>query len=340
MPLIIAEIGINHNGDIRKALDMIATAKSCGVQCVKFQCHIPDDEMSEEAKSIKPPNDNHSIYDIIEKASFGADEEAEIKRKTESLGLLYLCTPFSKAAVNELDLLGVKAFKIGSGECNNYPFIEYVAQFRKPIILSTGMNNIETIAPAVKIIEDYGLEYGLLHCTSMYPTPYDKVRLGAMKQLKDRFPKAHVGLSDHSLGIWTALAAVALGAEIIEKHFTLNRNWPGPDNKISILPGELRDLVNGARAITQAMGGKKEILEDEKPVSDFAYASVVSTRDIKAGEELTSGNIWVKRPGGGIHASYLPTVLGCYAKVDIPANTQVHWMQVYSSNISDLSKMI
>jgi N-acetylneuraminate synthase len=220
----------------------------------------------------------------------------------------------------------VAAYKIGSGECNNYPLVEQIASYGKPIILSTGMNDIASVAPAVEIFRRARIPYALLHCTSIYPTPYDKVRLGALRELAEAFEDAVIGLSDHSLGNYTCLAAVALGARILEKHFTSDKSWPGPDVPISIDPHELRDLIAGSMAVHQAMGGSKTILREEQPTVDFAYACVVSTRAIGAGQELDRTNVWVKRPGTGeIKAVDYGKVLGRKALRQIAKDAQIKW---------------
>jgi N-acetylneuraminate synthase len=238
--------------------------------------------------------------------------------------MIYLCTPFSRAAALRLERMGVEAYKIGSGECNNYPLVNLIASFGKPVILSTGMNDLASIEPAVKILRDAGVPFALLQCTSMYPTPYEKVRLGAIPVLRERFPDAVVGLSDHSVGNYTCFGATALGACILEKHFTSDKSWPGPDIRISIDPMELRDLIEGSRAIHAAMGGTKDILAEEQPTIDFAYASVVSIRDISAGEILSSENIWVKRPGTGeILAAEYDSLIGKAARRAIAQDTQI-----------------
>lgn len=328
-PLVIAEIGINHNGSIEKAKRMIRDAKKSLAECVKFQSHILEDEMVPEAKKVIPGNANISIWEIMRRAALNEAEERELKRYTEKLGMMYLCTPFSRAAADRLQKMGVQAFKIGSGECNNYPLIEHIASFRKPIILSTGMNDIPSVRKAVTIFRKYKVPYALLHCTSIYPTPYNKVRLEGIQQLKKAFPDAVIGLSDHSLGIWTALGAVALDASIIEKHFTSNKRWSGPDISISITPQELRDLIVGSRAIWEAKYGKKMILKEERPTIAFAYACVVATRDIKEGEKFTPENIWVKRPGTGeIKAASYKKILGKRASVFIPKDTQLRWRHI------------
>jgi len=321
-PLVIAEVGINHEGDIRKALRMVEDAAAVGCECVKFQSHVIDDEMI--PNDVIPGNTDESIWDIMVRCSLSEEEERELKAYVESKGMIYLCTPFSRAAALRLEHMGVEAYKIGSGECNNYPLVSLIASFGKPVILSTGMNDLASIEPAVGILREAGVPFALLQCTSMYPTPYEKVRLGALAALRERFPDAVVGLSDHSVGNYACFGATALGACILEKHFASDKSWPGPDIPISIDPVELRDLIEGSRAIHAAMGGTKDILPEEQPTIDFAYASVVSIRDIPAGEILSGENIWVKRPGTGeIPAAEYESLIGKTARRGIARDTQV-----------------
>lgn len=326
-PLVIAEIGINHEGNYDKAVQMVDDAKAAGCECVKFQYHVIEDEMI--PNNVIPGNAKESIWDIMKRCALTANEETRLKAYTESQGLIYLSTPFSRAAANELEALGVSWFKIGSGECNNYPLIRHIASFGKPVVLSTGMNDIDSIRPAVELFREVGVPFALLHCTSMYPTPYDKVRLGAIAELGEAFPDAVLGLSDHSLGPYTCFAAVALGASILEKHFTSSFEWPGPDISISVDPSQLSEMVKGSRAIHAALGGSKRILEEEQPTIDFAYACVVATRPIKAGEVFSANNIWVKRPGTGeIKAKDYERLLGRTVAQDLPINAQVAWANV------------
>jgi sialic acid synthase SpsE len=321
-PLVIAEVGINHEGDVMKARRMVNDAHAVGAECVKFQCHVIDDEMVPNA--VVPGNATESIWDIMSRCVLDEAEERWLKELVESKGMLYLSTPFSRAAADRLERMGVQAYKIGSGECNNYPLVRHIASFGKPVILSTGMNDLDSIQPAVEILRSCRSPYALMHCTSMYPTPYDKVRLGALSELSERFPDAVLGLSDHSIGNYACLAAVALGARVLEKHFTSSKTWPGPDIPISIDPVELRDLLQGSRAVFAALGGRKVILPEERPTIEFAYACVVVTRDIEAGERLSPGNIWVKRPGtGGIKAAAFEEVLGRVAARPIRKDTQL-----------------
>jgi len=321
-PLVIAEIGINHEGDFLKAKKMIDDAHQSGAECVKFQYHITEEEMIKN--DVIPGNTTESIWEVISRCSLTEQEEFELKNYVDELDMIYLSTPFSRKAADKLEEMNVPAFKIGSGECNNYPLIKHICSFGKPVILSTGMNNIDSITKSVKIFEDQHIPYALLHTTSVYPTPYDKIRLGALNSLEKEFPNAVIGLSDHSLGIYTCLASVALGASILEKHFTSNKSWQGPDIPLSITPVELRELISGSEAIFQSLGGSKTILPEEKPTIDFAYSCVVTINDIKKGEKITSENVWVKRPGTGeIPAEDFSKILNKKALVDIRKNVQL-----------------
>jgi N-acetylneuraminate synthase len=328
-PFVIAEIGINHEGDAAKARRMIDDAAAAGCECVKFQSHVIEDEYVPAAGKVIPGNAKESILEIMRRCAFDEQTERDLKAYTESKGLIFLSTPFSRAAANRLERMGVLAYKIGSGECNNTPLVDHIASFGKPVLVSTGMNNLESVARTVEILERRGVKYGLFHCTSMYPTPYSKVRLGALAQLAERFPRAVLGLSDHSLGIYTCLAAVPLGARLLEKHFTSDKSWPGPDVPISITPEELRELIVGSRAVFEALGGEKNILPEEQPTIDFAYASVVTTLSVRAGERFTRDNLWVKRPGTGeIHATRYEEVLGRVAQRDIAKDALLSWSDI------------
>lgn len=324
-PLVIAEVGINHEGEFDKAIAFVDSALDCGADVVKFQCHITEKEM---IKTDMTPGEisTESVWDIVKRCELTEEEEIKVKEYCDQKGIIYLSTPFSREAADRLDKMNVPAFKIGSGECNNLPLVDHIASKGKPIILSTGMNDLSSIEKSVAVLRKHKVPFALLHCTSMYPTPYDKVRLGALSDLSKNFPDALIGLSDHSLNIYTCLGAVALGACVLEKHFTISRSWPGPDISISIEPHELVDLVKGSNAVWQARGGSKTILDEEKPVIDFAYATVVTIKPIQKGETLTKDNIWVKRPGTGqIPAHKLDDILGKVVSIDLPSDVQLKY---------------
>ncbi len=322
-PFIIAEAGINHDGEFEKAIELVDLAIDAGASAIKFQTHITDKEMI--PTDMKPGNiSEESLWDIIDRCVLDNEQEKSLFDYAKEKGILFFSTPFSREGADRLNELGVELYKIGSGECNNLPLLNHVAKFKKPMILSTGMNDISSIRASVETILSHGVPLALLHCTSIYPAPPETMRLGAISHLKDEFPDLEIGLSDHSLGISVALGSIAVGANIVEKHFTKSREWPGPDNPFSIEPKELKNLVDSSKEIWKARGGKKDILDDEKPVIDFAYACVVAIKDINKGEVLSLDNIWVKRPGTGeIFAKDFEDVLGKVATVDISENTQL-----------------
>ena len=318
LPLVIAEIGINHEGSLKVAKQMVDAALSSGAEIVKHQTHIVEDEMSPVAKDVIPGNADVSIYDIMERCALSFEDELELKRYVESKGMIFLSTPFSRAAANRLEEMNVSAYKIGSGECNNYPLIKHIAKFGKPMIVSTGMNDILSIHKTVDILEKYDIDYALMHCTNIYPTKPEFIRLGAMKQLMDEFPGIPIGLSDHSLNNNACLAATALGASLLERHFTDSMYRPGPDIICSMDPIALSELIHGSKEIFKMRGGEKKPLDEEQVTIDFAYATVVAIKDIKKGDIFSEENLWVKRPGTGeIIAEYFEQCIGQKANRDI-----------------------
>ena len=328
-PLVIAEIGINHNGSIEIAKMMVDSAKRAGVEVIKHQTHIVEDEMSPEAKKVIPGNSDKSIYQIMDECSLNYEDELELKRYVEEKDMIFISTPFSRAAVDRLVDMNVEAFKIGSGECNNYPLIEYICKFKKPIILSTGMNSINSVKKSVEIIKKNKIEFALLHTTNLYPTPFNLVRLGGMQELMEVFPDVPVGLSDHTVNNLSSYAAIALGASIIERHFTDSMEREGPDIVCSMDEKNCKDLIINSKILKSMLGGIKEPAIEEKVTIDFAFATVVAIQDIATGEEITDQNIWVKRPGTGeIKAEFFKDILGKKAKIDIKSGTHLKWSNV------------
>ena len=328
-PLVIAEMGINHEGSLETAFKMVDAAYEAGAEVIKHQTHIVDDEMSKEAKNVIPGNADISIYEIMKRCALNEEDEIKLKQYVEDKGMIYLSTPFSRAAADRLEKIGVAAYKIGSGECNNYPLLEHIANFGKPIILSTGMNDINSVKKAVNIFEKYKIQYALLHTTNLYPTPTHLVRLGAMQELQSHFPNAIVGLSDHTTNNLACFAATALGACILERHFTDSMDRPGPDIVNSMDPTALKELIMGSKEISLMRGGKKEAAKEEQVTIDFAFATVVSIKDIKKGDIFTKDNLWVKRPGTGeILAQSYNEILGKEATRDIPFDTHLSWKDI------------
>ena len=298
-PLVIAEIGINHEGCLDTAIAMSDAAIDVGAEVIKHQTHVVEDEMSDEARNIIPGNADVPIYEIMERCALSELDERKLMQHIQARRTIFISTPFSRAAADRLTKFNVPAYKIGSGECNNYPLVRHIARAGKPVILSTGMNSIETIRPSVEILRKFKVPYALLHCTNVYPTPYNLVRLGAMNKLKEVFPDAVIGLSDHTLTNHVCLGSVALGARILERHFTDHMSRPGPDIICSMDPPALKDLIEGSMNIFEARGDKKDAVEAEAPTIAFAFASVVVTDDLNVGEVLTEDNLSLRRPGGG-----------------------------------------
>ncbi|CEK32843.1 N-acetylneuraminate synthase [[Clostridium] sordellii] len=328
-PLVIAEIGINHEGSLKTAFEMVDAAYEAGAEVIKHQTHVVEDEMSKAAKKVIPGNTDVSIYDVMKRCALNEEDETKLKEYVESKGMIFISTPFSRSAANRLERMGVKAYKIGSGECNNYPLIDHIASFGKPIILSTGMNDIESIRKSVEIMEKHGVKYSLLHCTNLYPTPANLVRLGGMEELQKEFPNAIVGLSDHTVNNNACLAATALGASVLERHFTDSKDRPGPDIVCSMDPKELKELIEGSKEIQQMRGGKKVAAKEEQVTIDFAFATVVTTKDLKKGDVLSKDNIWVKRPGTGqIKAEHYESLIGKRINKDIENDEHLCWADI------------
>ncbi|MBT8415527.1 MAG: N-acetylneuraminate synthase family protein, partial [Boseongicola sp.] len=266
-PLVIAEIGINHGGSLDVAKHMVSLAARSGCEIVKHQTHFVEDEMTAEAKDVLPPNaGGKSIWQVMEESALSADDEITLKNHAEDLGLIYISTPFSRSAADFLEEIGVPAFKIGSGEADHLPLIRHIAAKGKPVIMSTGMQTIESIGASVQILEDAGIEYALLECTNLYPSPPEIVSLRGVTDLRAAFPNAVVGFSDHSIGPEMALASVALGACILERHFTDTRYREGPDIINSMDPSELRHLIDRSREIHIALHNEKRRTSAEEPV--------------------------------------------------------------------------
>ncbi len=328
-PLVIPEIGINHGGSLDIAKQMVKAAYLAGARLIKHQTHIVEDEMAPAAKAVVPGNADVSIYDIMAECALTEEEEQEMKRYTESFGMVFISTPFSRAAAERLERLGVSAYKIGSGEMNHYPLIDYVASFGKPMIVSTGMNDIRAIHKTVDIMERRGVPYALMHTTNLYPTKPEQVRLGAMAEMMREFPGVPVGLSDHTLNNNACKAALALGANLVERHFTDTMQRTGPDVPCSMDKEALEDLLAAANEIPKMLGGEKKPLAEEQVTIDFAFATAVTIAPVKKGDVFTKENLWVKRPGTGeIFAEDYGKILGRRAVREIAKDVQLTWDMV------------
>ena len=322
-PYIIAEACINHGGKLELAFKMIEEAKKAGCNCIKFQFHVLEDEMLRSAP--KSDNFKDDLWTTLDQTNFNLEQHAQLKKFCEKLKIDYLCTPFSRAAVDLLEKLNVNFYKVGSGELTNIPLQKYIASQKKPTIISTGMSEIYEIEATLNEVKKINDEIILTQCTSIYPCPYEFANLRVISELNKKF-SLPVGLSDHSNDCYTSFGAIAHGACVIEKHFTLDKNQIGPDHQSSLEPKELKNLVDGCNAIYLANGNVKKIFDEEKQIIAWARESVVTIRDIKKGEVLSRDNLWVKRPAphnGVVPASDFEKVLGKKVSKDILANTQV-----------------
>lgn len=328
-PLVIPEIGINHEGSLAIAKEMVFSAHRAGARLIKHQTHVVEDEMSHIAKKVIPGNSADSIYDIMSRCALSEADERELKEYTESLGMVFLSTPFSRAAADRLERMGVQAYKIGSGELNNYPLLEHIASFGKPMIVSTGMNDLASIDKAVAILERHHVEYALMHTTNLYPTAPAQVRLGAMQEMMAHYPNVPVGLSDHTVTNAACIGAIALGARLVERHYTDRMDRTGPDIVCSMDEQGLRELLRAAEEVPQMLGGHKGAIPEEQVTIDFAFATVVTIRPVCKGEAFTRDNLWVKRPGTGeIAAERYESILGRTAACDIAQDVQLKEMMI------------
>lgn len=322
--LIIAEIGINHGGQLDEAKRLVEAAAEAGAECVKHQTHFVEDEMTVEAKHIFPPNADKSIWEVIESCALGRDDEVALMEFSKSLGLIYLSTPFSRSAADFLHEIDVPAFKIGSGENDNLLLLEHIVRLGRPIILSTGMQDLNSLRPAVDILKNHSVDYCLLECTNMYPCPPENVSLKGLSDLRQAFDTDLVGFSDHSAEMTMALSALALGSVIVEKHFTDSKDRIGPDISSSMDASELRNLIRWSKEIHYALGNTKKREPVEEAVYRFARSSLVADQDIKKGDKFNKENLWARRPGNGEIAGFeVSDCLGKAATRNIARGEQI-----------------
>ena len=319
--LIIAEAGVNHNGSLDLALKMVDEAKRAGADIVKFQTAIPEKVISKYADKAeyqkKTTGNEESQLEMCKRIHLKLSDYDIIKKYCEEAGIEFLSTPFDLESIDYLEKLGMRLWKIPSGEITNLPYLIKIAKTGKPVIMSTGMSELNEVEEAVNVLKENGAgEITLLHCTTEYPAPFESVNLRAMNTLREKFG-TEVGYSDHTVGFEAAVAAAVLGASVIEKHFTLNHNMEGPDHKASLEPEEFEIMVNNIRLIEKALGdGVKQPAEVEKKNIAIARKSIVAAKNIKKGEILTEENITVKRPGSGISPMKWFEVLGTEAVRD------------------------
>mgnify|MGYP003397691067 CR=1 FL=1 len=326
--LIIAEAGVNHNGNLALAKEMARVAKEAGVDIVKYQTAVPElvvSKFAEKAAYQKATTGaGESQLEMIRRIHFDFKSHQELKEYCDSIGIAYLSTPFDDASIDFLAQLDLPLYKIPSGEITNLPYLEKIAALQKPVILSTGMSTLSEIEEALAVLENGGVtDITLLHCNTEYPTPYADVNLKAMADLRQQFGYP-VGYSDHTLGFSVDIAAVALGACVIEKHFTLDKTMEGPDHKASLDPIELKAMVQEIRNTEAALGsGKKQVTQSEAKNKPIARKSIVAKRNITKGEAYTAENLTVKRPGDGISPMRWYEILGKTAPRDFGEDEKI-----------------
>ena len=328
--IIIAEAGVNHNGDLALAKRMVLAAKEAGADYVKFQTAVPELVISTVAPKAEYQKEttgaDESQLEMCRKLHLPLSDYAGLKKYCDEVGIGFMSTPFDLVSIDCLAELGMDYWKIPSGEITNLPYLRKIASKGGKVILSTGMSTLTEVEAAVKILEKGGVkrdEIILLHCTTQYPTPFEAVNLRAIDSLATLGCRS-VGYSDHTQGITVPIAAVALGASVIEKHFTLDRNLPGPDQKASLEPDELRQMVEAVRQVEAALGGAEKIVADvERPNIEVARKSIVAARPISKGEIFSEENITVKRPGSGISPMMWDSVIGRQAPDDFEADSLI-----------------
>lgn len=328
--IIIAEAGVNHNGNYDMAVRMVHEAKAAGADYVKFQTAVPELVISSIAPKAEYQKETtgagESQLDMCRAIHLPLSDYAPLKQECDKAGIGFMSTPFDLVSIDTLGPLGMDYYKIPSGEITNLPYLRKIASKGRPVIMSTGMCEMDEIDAAIGVLEAGGMnreDIILLHCNTQYPTPFADVNLRAMREMADRFG-VRVGYSDHTVGIEVPIAAVAMGAVVIEKHFTLDRNLPGPDHKASLEPGELARMVEAIRNIEDALGdGHKHVTVSEEPNKEVARKSIVAATDIKKGDLLTEQNITVKRPGNGISPMLWDSVIGTRAVDDFPRDTLI-----------------
>ena len=322
---VIAEACINHNGDFATAVEMVERAAEAGADAIKFQVHYLEHEMLREVPTSA--NFGKPLWNVLEETNLTDGQHVALRDLCAERGIQYLCTAYCREAGDFLASIGVPLLKTGSGETTNLPLLRELARHGIPLLVSTGMATLEEVDLTVETLRATGTPFGITHCTSEYPPVYEDINLGLIPIYKERYGIV-VGHSDHSPSIYTALAAVAWGASVIEKHFTLDRSQPGADHAVSLEPQELTELVEGIRIIEAAGGSHKEVFEREEPIRAWAHHSVVTLRPVAAGETFSEENVWVKRPGTGIPAAELDGILGRTAARDVTPDSLLTWEDI------------
>ncbi len=331
---LIAEAGVNHNGDINLAKKLIDIAANAKVNAIKFQTYNSDSLILRSTSKVNyqktKTDSNESFYDMLKRYELTNENFKDLKAYCEKKGIIFLSTAFDEISVELLDFLQVPAYKIGSGDMNNFPLLKLICSKLKPILLSTGMASLEEVKESVSFIIDNQIEeIVIFQCTTNYPTQYEEINLNVIETFKKEFPEFLIGFSDHSLGIEASLGAAAKGVKVIEKHFTLNKNMEGPDHRASLDPDELKEWVTRIRNLEKALGSfKKYPSNNEINIAKKARKSIVSTKYLKKGDVLTTENISVKRPGLGISPKHYEDLIGKKIKENVPIDSILKWEDI------------
>lgn len=323
---IIMDACVNHNGDINTAKQLALEAKNNGANAIKYQLHLPDKEMLKDVPHSS--NFDEPLYDFLKRVSLSPTDHKNIKDYCDKIDIHYMCTPFSLEAVDILEKLNLEVYKIGSGEMMNTPLLERIIETGRPMIISTGMSEISEIHDTVAYLKSKRVKFVLMNCTSLYPTPYESVNLNIIPYLKTMF-RVPIGHSDHTIGIHTSIAAVAMGAKVIEKHFTLDKTQPGPDQIVSIEPQELKIMVKQIRDIESGLYGEKYVLPNEVEIRKWAQESIVSITNILPDTVITRDMISMKRPGTGILSKHMKHVIGRTTRKPITTDKIIQWSDLY-----------
>jgi len=331
---LIAEAGINHNGIISLAKKLVDLAVKAECNAIKFQTFITEDLLLTETPKAEyqksKREESETFYEMIKKYELSQEDFRELNKYCREKGIIFLSTPFDEISVNFLAELNVPAFKIGSGDMNNFPLLELICSYKKPILLSTGMSTLDEVKETVEFVRSNNIsDIAIFQCTTNYPTSLEEINLNVIDLYKQEFPFALIGFSDHSLGMEASIGAAAKGVKIIEKHITLDKNMEGPDHSASLGPDELFNWVKSVRNIEKALGTKKKVpTESEKEIAKIARKSIVTIKDLKEGEILTDEHISIKRPGSGIPPKYFKTILGKKILKDISKNSIISWEDI------------
>lgn len=333
---IIAEIGHNHQGNLKVAMDMVKTAASCGVDAVKFQKR--DNRILYTKAMYNKPYDNEDSFGLTygehrEFLEFGWEEYVALKKCAEENNVEFMCTAFDCASVDFLEKLGITSFKIASGDLTNIPLLEYTARLGKPIFLSTGAASMDEIRMAYEALSRYNVPTCLLHTTCVYPTDYEDLNLRSIETLKNEFPAALIGYSGHDNGILASVLALILGATVIEKHFTLNHSWKGTDHKFSLEPEGMRKQVRDLRRVNVAFGdGKKSVREIEMKAKTKMGKSLYTAKELAAGHRLTERDIVIKSPGGGLAPYHINKIIGMKTRIWLPEESMISFEHLESTH--------